>query len=82
MAPSQWWSVYGKHVTLLAALAQQVLSQSAAASAAERNWSVYGQIHSQARSSMSHHVADKLVYCHEPRVDGRADACAKCWMDS
>ena len=32
---------------------------------AERNWSVYGQIHSQARSRMSHQVADKLVFCHE-----------------
>ena len=34
----------------------------AAASAAERNWSVYGQIHTQ---TMAHRTADKLVYCHE-----------------
>mmetsp|Transcript_28167 Transcript_28167/g.86064 ORF Transcript_28167/g.86064 Transcript_28167/m.86064 type:complete len:113 (-) Transcript_28167:105-443(-) len=51
--------------SMLASIAQQVLSQPVAASAAERNWSVYGQIHSQARSRMSHQVADKLVFCHE-----------------
>mmetsp|Transcript_53518 Transcript_53518/g.73365 ORF Transcript_53518/g.73365 Transcript_53518/m.73365 type:complete len:179 (-) Transcript_53518:128-664(-) len=65
MEPSQWWTMYGKHVPMLASLAQQVLSQPTAASAAERNWSVYGQIHSQARSRMSHQVADKLVFAHE-----------------
>ena len=41
MEPSRWWSIYGKHVhvPLLAATATQVLSQPAAAYAAERNWS-------------------------------------------
>ena len=33
-----------------------------AASAAERNWSVYGQIK---KTAMAHKTADKLVYCHE-----------------
>mmetsp|Transcript_7599 Transcript_7599/g.22777 ORF Transcript_7599/g.22777 Transcript_7599/m.22777 type:complete len:136 (-) Transcript_7599:7-414(-) len=65
MEPSQWWTMYGKHVPMLASIAQQVLLQPTAASAAERNWSVYGQIHSQARSRMSHEVADKLVFSHE-----------------
>ena len=65
MEPSRWWSQYGKHVPLLAAVAQQVLAQPAAASAAERNWSIYGAIQSNNRSRMSHQVADKLVYCHE-----------------
>ena len=36
-----------------------------AASAAERNWSVYGQIHSSQKARMHHDTADKLVYCHE-----------------
>ena len=37
----------------------------ASASAAERNWSVYGQIQTAAKSRMAHKTADKLVYCHE-----------------
>ena len=39
--------------------------QNVSASAAERNWSVYGQIVTPARSCMQHKRADKLVYCHE-----------------
>ena len=35
------------------------------ASAAERNWSVYGQIMTPGRSRMQHQRGDKLVYCHE-----------------
>ena len=38
---------------------------SVCASAAERNWSVYGKIKTEQRSRMGHAVADKLVYCHE-----------------
>ena len=44
-----------------------VLAQVVCASAAERNWSVYGQIKSinRSRIRMGHQVGDKLVYCHE-----------------
>ena len=42
-----------------------MLAQSVSASAAERNWSVYGQIMTPARSRMKHERGDKLVYCHE-----------------
>ena len=35
------------------------------ASAAERNWSIYGAIKTKARNKMSHATGDKLVYCHE-----------------
>ena len=35
------------------------------ASAAERNWSVYGQIKNEKRHVLSHATGDKLVYCHE-----------------
>ena len=38
---------------------------SVCASAAERNWSVYGAIKTTARGQMGHAVADKRVYCHE-----------------
>ena len=47
------------------AAAVAALAQAAAASAAERNWSVYGQIQGAHKSRMSHGTADKLVFCHE-----------------
>ena len=46
-------------------MARRVLAQPICASAAERNWSVYGAIKTASRSRMGHAVADKLVYCHE-----------------
>lgn len=42
-----------------------ILAQPAAASAAERSWSIYGLIKSDRRTRLRHAVADKLVYCHE-----------------
>ena len=36
-----------------------------AASACERNWSVYGQIRTAQKARMQHQTADKLVYCHD-----------------
>ena len=65
MAPATWWATYGKHLPLISAVARSVLGQPCCASAAERNWSVYGQIKTTARSNMSHAVSDKRVYCHE-----------------
>ena len=65
MEPAAWWSTYGRHLPLLSAYAPRILAQPPAASQAERNWSVYGQIRSQHRSRMQHATADKLVYAHE-----------------
>jgi len=65
MEPAAWWSTYGRHLPLLSAYAPRILVQPCAASAAERNWSIYGQIRSAQRSRMKHAVADKLVYAHE-----------------
>ena len=65
MEPVAWWGMYGKHLPLLSTIAPRVLAQAAAASAAERNWSVYGQIQGANKSRMSHGTVDKLVYCHE-----------------
>ena len=42
-----------------------MLAQTVCASAAERYWSIYGQIKTKVRSRMGHGVGDKLVYCHE-----------------
>eukprot|EP00966_Prymnesium_polylepis_P073386 1703819-Prymnesium_polylepis.1 len=44
MAPAKWWSQYGKHLPRLTSVACRVLAQPCSASAAERNWSVYGKI--------------------------------------
>ena len=65
MPPAAWWAMYGKHVPRLAAVARRVLAQPVSASAAERNWSVYGRIVTPTRSRTRHARADKLVYCHE-----------------
>ena len=65
MEPAAWWGMYGKHLPLLSSITPKVLAQAAAASAAERNWSVYGQIQTAQKARMKHQTADKLVYCHE-----------------
>ena len=65
MEPSAWWRLYGFHLPILSSVAARVLAQPGAASAAERKWSVYGQIHSSQKARMHHDTADKLVYCHE-----------------
>ena len=52
-------------ITILKSVAVRVLSLTVCASAAERNWSVYGKIKSTERSRMTHDVGDKRVYCHE-----------------
>ena len=63
MAPATCWATYAKHLPLLSSVARRVLAQPACASAAERNWSVYGQVKTTARSRMKHETGDKLVYC-------------------
>ena len=52
-------------IPLIADVGRRVLAQPVCASAAERNWSVYGKIKSKERNRMGHAVGDKLVYCHE-----------------
>ena len=71
-SPRPWRLPLGGHCMgsmcrcLLKAVACSVLAQPVSASAAERNWSVYGRIMTPARSRTHHHArADKLVYCHE-----------------
>lgn len=65
MTPGAWWATYGKHIPSLASVACSVLAQPVCASACERNWSIYGQIKRANRTRLRHHVADKLVFCHE-----------------
>eukprot|EP00966_Prymnesium_polylepis_P086054 1991594-Prymnesium_polylepis.1 len=61
----RWWKMYGKHIPLVQSVAVRVLSQPICASAAERNWSVYGQIKTKERARMGHETGDMRVYCHE-----------------
>ncbi|KAL1523115.1 hypothetical protein AB1Y20_018072 [Prymnesium parvum] len=63
--PAEWWNTYGQSISSLASVARCVLNQPVSASAAERNWSVYGKIKSENRTRLRHHKSDKLVYCHE-----------------
>jgi hypothetical protein len=65
MQPADWWDLYAAHLPILKGIAKSVLGQVVCASAAERNWSVYGQIKTKERSQLSHKTGDKLVYCHE-----------------
>ena len=65
MEPASWWDMYCKHLPLLSSYAKCILAQPAAASAAERNWSIYGVIKSDRRTRLKPVVADKRVYCHE-----------------
>ena len=65
MQPAQWWGQYGMATPIIASVACSVLSQPVCASAAERNWSIYGSIKTDKRTRLGHAVADRLVYCHE-----------------
>ena len=58
-------NVTRSHIKPSCPIAPKVLAQAAAASAAGRNWSVYGQIQTAQKARMRHKTADKLVYCHE-----------------
>ena len=54
MTPAAWWDLYGKHLPILSGVAKAVLAQVVCASAAERNWSVYGRIKPKERSRINH----------------------------
>lgn len=66
MEAHDWWELYWPQVPVLQGiLAQRVLAQVSSAFAAERNWSVYGQVKSERKLRLSHGRADARVYCHE-----------------
>lgn len=52
-------------IPVLQGVARCVLAQVASAHAAERNWSIYGQIKNDRRVGLGHARADGRVYCHE-----------------
>ena len=65
LAPSRWWNTYGSHLPNIQRVACTVFAQPVGTCAAERNWSIYGQIKGPARNRMEHVVADKRVFAHE-----------------
>lgn len=65
MKACAWWELYGPQVPVIQGIAQRVLAQVSSAFAAERNWSVYGQVKSERKLRLSHGRADARVYCHE-----------------
>lgn len=62
--PIGWWKFHGKDTPELKLLAIRLLSQIASSSAAERNWSTYGFIHSIKRNRLTSKRAEKLVGVH------------------
>lgn len=62
LAPAVWWDTYARHLPELTSVAKRVLAQPASASAAERNWSVYGSIKNDKRTNLGHMKADKRVF--------------------
>ncbi|XP_057840716.2 uncharacterized protein LOC131050532 [Cryptomeria japonica] len=62
--PIGWWTWHGRDTPQLKLLATRLLSQVASSSAAERNWSTYGFIHSIKRNRLTSRRAEKLVAVH------------------
>lgn len=65
MEPYDWWDMYCGHLPILQGVARRVLAQVASAFAAERNWSVYGDVKHDKMSRLEHSTADARVYAHE-----------------
>ncbi|XP_042009196.1 uncharacterized protein LOC121757771 [Salvia splendens] len=57
-----WWSMFGKDTRLLQKFAIKILTLTCSASGCERNWSVFGQIHTKKRNRLEHKRMQDLVY--------------------
>ncbi|XP_075665181.1 uncharacterized protein LOC142634813 [Castanea sativa] len=60
----EWWKLFGSCAPTLQKFAIRILSQTAASSRCERNWSVFEQIHSKRRNRLEHQRLNDLVYVH------------------
>ena len=60
----KWWTCHGANGVHLQILATRILSQVASSSTTERNWSIYGFIHSVKRNRLGSQKAKDLVYVH------------------
>ena len=60
-----WFQAFCYENTVLRDIAFRVHSTPTVASAAERNWSVFGFIHSKSRNTRYGHKVEKLVYIYQ-----------------
>ena len=56
--------MYGSSAPTVRTLAIKVLSQTASASACERNWSTFALIHTKQRNRLGYSRLEKLVFCY------------------
>ena len=61
-SPAAWWATFGGDTPVLQRVARRLLSQCAASSGCERNWSTFAYIHTKLRNRLSHQKLDKLVF--------------------
>ena len=68
--PVLWWKSWGSAACPeLTTVAMRILAQLCSASSAERVWSAYGRVHTDARNRLSKYRAKKLVKVY---FNGRA----------
>lgn len=58
----EWWDHFGDEVPELKAFAMRVLGLTCSASACERNWSTFNQVHTKRRNRLTTIKLNKLVY--------------------
>ncbi|KAL0906176.1 hypothetical protein M5K25_024649 [Dendrobium thyrsiflorum] len=61
-SPERWWAQFGDEVLELKAFAVKVFSLTCSASACERNWSIFNQIHTKRINRLAVDRMNKLVY--------------------
>ncbi|XP_071726331.1 uncharacterized protein [Rutidosis leptorrhynchoides] len=60
--PVQWWDQYGDDTPELKAFALKVIGLTCSASACERNWSTFNQVHTKRRNRLGTKRMNDLVY--------------------
>ncbi|XP_050263955.1 uncharacterized protein LOC126708192 [Quercus robur] len=60
----EWWKLFGSCAPTLQKFAIRILSQIAASSGCEWNWSVFQQIHTKRRIRLEHQRLNDLVFVH------------------
>uniref|UniRef100_A0A7N2R4S6 BED-type domain-containing protein n=1 Tax=Quercus lobata TaxID=97700 RepID=A0A7N2R4S6_QUELO len=60
----EWWKLFGSCAPTLQKFAIRILSQTAASSGCERNWSAFEQIHTKRRNRLEHQRLNDLVFVH------------------
>lgn len=58
----EWWDNFGDEVPELKSFATRVLGLTCSASACERNWSTFNQVHTKRRNRLSTKKMNSLVY--------------------